>query len=90
MAITFVKKPAAPPVASPVTPPTTYTILDALKEVGTRPGTLMLVHRETGRGYQVMSHDPHSGKTRLKNEHGGLLTPILTSREVPLYDPVWR
>jgi hypothetical protein len=87
MAVVFIKKSVA--VAVPVDP-AEYTILSALAELHTRKETLMLVHRETGEGYRVLSYDPVSGKVKLKGNHGQLLHPKVGARECAYYTPVWR
>jgi hypothetical protein len=92
VAINFVRKPpVAVPPPQPATTPGTYTILTALAELAAgKKGTLMLVHKATGQGYQVMGYDPSTGKARLKGTQGQLLNPIVGEREASQYDPVWR
>lgn len=89
MAITIFRKPAPP---KPITPiePVEYTILNALAEVGTKKGVLMLVHKKEGFGYQVKSYDPETQRAKLKGPNGQMLNPRITERECKLYFPQWR
>lgn len=67
-----------------------YNILDALAELKTHKGTLMLVHRHSNEAYQVLDYDQTTGRTKLKGQHGQLLQPFVTAREAALYTPLWR
>jgi hypothetical protein len=82
MGITIIRKTPPPPPDSP--------LLAALQQVGKRPETLMLIHRETGEGYRVLEHDPITGYTVLKNNQGARLRPIIRTNEDALYYPMWR
>jgi hypothetical protein len=72
----------------------TYTILNALDDYTKNkfPGqTLKLVHRHTvGCTYVVKAYESATGRAQLEGGFkGGLLKPVITEREVPIYYPVW-
>lgn len=72
----------------------TYTILHALEDFVKNkfPGQLLkLVHRHTvGCTYVVKAYESATGRAQLEGGFkGGLLKPVITEREVPIYYPVW-
>lgn len=91
MAVKFVNRPSSPlPVVPKPDVVKDYDILDALAETLKRKDVLMLVHKENGTAYQVLSYDPSSGRARLKGSHGERLYPKITAREALIYRPLWR
>ncbi len=72
--------------------PTILTELRALQ--AGKPGTLMLVHNESGKGYEVLwceEDRKHGGFfTKLRGPDKAKLEPKVTQNEVPRYRPVWR
>lgn len=71
-----------------------YTILDALQDFVNDKypkKTLKLVHRHTMCcSYEVLGWDAETNRAVLSGGFkGGKLNPVITSREVPLYYPVW-
>lgn len=71
------------------------TILDALKDFAsgkkTKGKLLKLIHRTNPAcQYVVKTYDPDTGRAVLEGGYkGGLLKPVITEREVPLYYPMW-
>jgi hypothetical protein len=92
MAVTIIRKAAPVPDPKPeiVKPDYDSPLLQALSEVGSRPETLMLIHKETGEGWQVIEHDKATGYTVLKNNQGARLRPRISIREDVYYTPLWR
>ncbi len=92
MSVTIIRpvsSPKTPPVADPAVPHE-YNILDALAELHSHKGTLMLVHRSSPEAYQVLAYDKDTGRVKLKGPHGQLLHPVVTAREAQIYRPLWR
>jgi hypothetical protein len=63
-------------------------VMEALREVGTRKGTLYLVHRKSGDEYKVVSWDGERAK--LIGPMSMVLYPKITDRENDKYEAVWR
>jgi hypothetical protein len=70
-----------------------YTILDALKDMGTpskRGKTLWLIHKQvSGIKYQVLSWDQQTSRAVLEGHKKSQLKPVISERESFLYYPVW-
>jgi len=70
-----------------------YTIMEALKEHfdRSRKGeTLYLRNRTTGQMFLVKGYNSDDGRALLESPEKATLKPVITKREVPLYEPFWR
>jgi hypothetical protein len=92
-------KPTAPP--SPWTPVENYTILDALKDqynnqpkgktllLVPKPHTVQAAASKNSTIWEVLSYDAQTSRAVLKGD-GLTIKPVISQREVSLYDPFWK